>query len=115
MTQRDALDAVLDGIDAAIDAGLDPVKINVVAMRGVNDDEMVDFATFGRERGVDVRFIEFMPLDAQGDWTQRAGRRPRTRSSAAIDAVYPLEPVAGRGARAGRALRATATAAARSA
>ncbi len=66
ITQRDSLAAVLDGIDAAVDAGLAPVKINVVVMRGVNDDEVVDFATFGRERGVIVRFIEFMPLDAQG-------------------------------------------------
>ena len=64
--------AVLDGIDAAIEAGLDPVKVNVVVMRDVNDDEIVDLARFGRERGVEVRFIEFMPLDADRSWSDGA-------------------------------------------
>ncbi len=49
LTKRDRLAEVLDGIDAAVVAGLAPVKINVVVMRGVNDDEIVDFATFGRD------------------------------------------------------------------
>jgi cyclic pyranopterin phosphate synthase len=96
ITQRDALEAVLDGIDAAIEAGLHPVKVNVVAMRGVNDDELVDFATFGRERGVVVRFIEFMPLDAQGRWT-RDQVLTQDEIVETIDRVYPLEPVAARG------------------
>jgi cyclic pyranopterin phosphate synthase len=92
ITRRDALDKVLDGIDAALDAGLSPVKVNVVVMRGVNDDELVDFALFGRSRGVTVRFIEVMPLDASGAWTsgQVVGR---DEIVAAIDAVLPLEPV----------------------
>ena len=68
ITKRDALDQVLGGIHAAVAAGLAPVKLNVVAMRGVNDDEIVTFARFGREHGVEIRFIEFMPLDAQGEW-----------------------------------------------
>jgi len=68
LTRRDELDRVLDGIDAAIDAGFTPVKINAVLMRGINDDEIVDFARFGREKGVVVRFIEFMPLDADEMW-----------------------------------------------
>ena len=62
-------------------------------LRGVNDDEVVDFATFGRDRGVVVRFIEFMPLDADGSWSVGQGRARRPRSSEAIDAVYPLEAV----------------------
>ena len=53
LTRRDELHQVLDGIAAAKRAGLDPVKVNVVVMRGVNDDEIVDFATFGRQQGVD--------------------------------------------------------------
>src|SRR5215471_6571900 len=57
LTRRDCLDQVLDGIDAALGAGLDPVKVNAVLIRGVNDDEVLDFATFGRDRGVNVRFI----------------------------------------------------------
>jgi cyclic pyranopterin phosphate synthase len=91
LTRRDALVQVLDGIDAALDAGLKPVKVNVVLMRGVNDDEVVDFATFGRERGVTVRFIEFMPLDAQGEWT-RDQVVTRDEIVERIGAVYPIDP-----------------------
>src|SRR5262245_18561123 len=69
MTRRDELHRVLDGIDAAIEAGFDPVKVNTVVQRAINDDQLVALATFGRERGVEVRFIEFMPLDASGGWT----------------------------------------------
>src|SRR6478672_4166263 len=93
LTRRDCLEQVLDGIDAALDAGLTPVKVNVVLMRGVNDDEVVDFATFGRERGVTVRFIEFMPLDADGGWSSHQVV-PAREIVEAIDAVYPLEAVA---------------------
>ncbi|MDQ3353061.1 MAG: GTP 3',8-cyclase MoaA [Actinomycetota bacterium] len=89
LTRRDELDSVLDGIDAALEAGFDPVKLNVVCMEGVNDDEVVDFATFGRERGVEVRFIEFMPLDADHSWS-KVQVVPGERIIAAIDAVYPL-------------------------
>jgi cyclic pyranopterin phosphate synthase len=92
MARRDQLARVLDGIEAAIGAGFAPVKVNVVMMRGVNDDEAVDFATFGRERGVQPRFIEFMPLDADGGWTMDQVV-PADETLAAIDAVYPLEPV----------------------
>ena len=96
ITHRNALHRVLDGIGAAVNAGLAPVKVNCVLMRGVNDDEILDFAAFGRANGVVVRFIEFMPLDAQGAWTPETvvtyDEVVRT-----IDAVYPLEPVAGRG------------------
>ena len=98
ITRRDALDRVLDGVDAAVAAGFDPVKVNVVLMRGVNDDEIVDLATFGRDRGVVVRFIEFMPLDAQGEWS--ADRVvPSDEVVRAVSAAYPLVPVsaAGRG------------------
>ena len=90
LTRRDCLAQVIDGIDAAIDAGLSPVKVNAVLVRGVNDDEVVDFATFGRERGVSVRFIEFMPLDATGEWTSDKVVA-RDEIVATIDAVYPLE------------------------
>src|SRR5262249_8225065 len=69
LTKRDELERVLAGIDAAVHAGLNPVKVNAVVMRDVNDDEVVDLARFGREKGVGVRFIEFMPLDAQGEWS----------------------------------------------
>ena len=72
LTRRDELPEVLSGIRAAVAAGLDPVKVNVVVVRGVNDDEVVDFARFGRDEGVTVRFIEFMPLDADRRWNSDA-------------------------------------------
>lgn len=90
ITRRDSLHRVLEGIDAAVDAGLDPVKVNVVVMRGVNDDELVDFARFGRERGVMVRFIEFMPLDATGEWTD-GQVVTHAEIVGRIDEVFPLE------------------------
>jgi GTP 3',8-cyclase len=90
LTRRDALEKVLAGIDAAVAAGFDPVKVNVVLMRGVNDDEAVDFARFGREKRVQVRFIEFMPLDADGGWS-RDQVVSADETVAAIDAVFPLE------------------------
>ena len=93
ITRRDALPQVLDGISASKAAGFDPVKVNVVVVRDWNDDEIVDFVTFGRERGVQIRFIEFMPLDAEGTWTLEKVVGA-DEIVAAIDAVYPLEPVA---------------------
>jgi cyclic pyranopterin phosphate synthase len=71
MTRRDELDHVLLGIASAKEAGFARVKINAVVERGTNDDEIVDLARFGRDEGVEVRFIEFMPLDASDEW-QRA-------------------------------------------
>ncbi|MFN3218310.1 MAG: GTP 3',8-cyclase MoaA [Acidimicrobiales bacterium] len=69
LTRRDELDKVLDGIDAALEAGFEPVKVNCVVMKGVNDDEVLDFVRWGRDKGVVVRFIEFMPLDADEAWS----------------------------------------------
>ena len=92
LTRRDELDRTLAGIDAALDAGLDPVKVNAVVIRGVNDDEVVDLAAFGRQKGVGIRFIEFMPLDAPGEW-QRDQVVPAMEILERIDAVFPLEQV----------------------
>jgi cyclic pyranopterin phosphate synthase len=91
LTKRDELPRVLAGIDAALHAGLRPVKVNAVVMRGINDDEVVDLARFGREKGVGVRFIEFMPLDAQGEWSNDKVV-PAREIVERIDAVFPLEP-----------------------
>jgi len=92
LTRRDDLDRVLQGIDAAIEAGFDPVKINVVLMNGINDDEIVDFARFGRDKGVVVRFIEFMPLDADEQWGPERVV-PLQRITDEINEVFPIEPV----------------------
>ena len=97
MTRRNELENVLAGIDAAVAAGFSPVKINAVIERGVNDDEIVDLARFGRERGVEVRFIEFMPLDATGHWANDrvVGQDEIVER---IAEVFPLEQMPARGA-----------------
>ena len=92
ITLRDEMEKVIAGIEASIEAGLSPVKINVVVMRGINEDEIIDFAKFGRELGVTVRFIEFMPLDADEKWSTLSVVSLKEIFSK-INAVYPLEPV----------------------
>ena len=92
ITLRDDMKKVITGIEASIEAGLSPVKINVVVMRGINDDEIIEFAKFGRERGVIVRFIEFMPLDADEKWSTLSVVSLEEIFSA-INSVYPLEVV----------------------
>lgn len=64
----DGLQRVVDGIDAVREAGLSPVKINTVAIRGYNDDEIMDIVDFARGRDISLRFIEFMPLDGLNAW-----------------------------------------------
>jgi len=96
ITRRNQLEAVLAGVDAARAAGFDAVKLNCVLVRGVNDDEIVDLARFGRENGVVMRFIEFMPLDADGAWTGQSVVSAEEVVEA-VDAVFPLEPVGERG------------------
>src|SRR5947199_5787286 len=89
MTGVDVLDRVLEGIEAAKHAGLQPIKINAVIVRGHNDDEVADFAAFARERDVKMRFIEFMPLDSGHDWSPEdvvSGREIR----ASISERFPL-------------------------
>ena len=97
MTRRDELNNVLDGICAAQEVGFDPVKINAVIERGINDSELLDLATFGREQNVEVRFIEFMPLDAEGHWMNDkvVGQDEILEK---ISSKYPLEVLPARGA-----------------
>ncbi len=90
MARFDGFDRVIAGIEAAEAAGLSPIKVNCVAIRGFNDDEFVDFARFSRETGHDVRFIEFMPLDAEKAWNSRSVVSA-DEIVAAIDARFPLE------------------------
>ena len=68
ITRRDAFDAVMQGLRVASDLGYGPVKINAVAVKGRSEHDIVALANFGRESGMQVRFIEFMPLDSQGLW-----------------------------------------------
>src|SRR3989440_6878647 len=92
MTGVDVLDRVLAGIEAAKAAGLQPIKINAVIVRGHNEDEVADFAALSREHDVKMRFIEFMPLDSGHEWSRKdvvSGREIR----ASIEERFPLEPL----------------------
>ena len=97
MTRRDELERVLDGIEAAKEVGFNPVKINTVIERGVNDGEIIDLARFGRERQVEIRFIEFMLLDADGGWGQ-SKVVSQDEIVNEINQVFPLEQLSARGA-----------------
>ncbi len=89
LTLRDALAQVRRGIRVAAAAGLTPLKVNVVVMRNRNDDELIEFARLARDTGYDVRFIEYMPLDAQGAWSSDQVV-PGVEIVERIDAVFPL-------------------------
>ncbi len=70
ITRRDELGRVLEGLEAALRMGFSPIKINAVAVKNLVEPDIVPLARFGRERGIEVRYIEFMPLDAQGLWNR---------------------------------------------
>ncbi|MGH3855545.1 MAG: GTP 3',8-cyclase MoaA [Pseudonocardiaceae bacterium] len=87
------LSRVVDGIAAAADAGLTPVKVNTVVKRGVNDGQgILDLAAFGREHGYIVRFIEFMDVGGTNGWRMDEVV-PAAEIVSAIDAAWRLEPV----------------------
>jgi GTP 3',8-cyclase len=93
LTRRDSLAQVLEGLEAAQrHPELRPIKINVVALRDFTEDEVLRFAEFARTNPYEVRFIEFMPLDADHMWT-RDKVLPNAEIRDMIDAVYPLEQV----------------------
>lgn len=96
LTRRDRLADVLEGIAAAADSGLRPLKLNAVAMRGVNDDELVDLVAFAVAHDAQLRFIEQMPLDAGHTW-DRSTMVTREEILAALSARWALTPVPGRG------------------
>jgi GTP 3',8-cyclase len=93
ITRTKTLTSVLAGIDAAQASSLAPAKINAVLVRGINDDEVEAFAGFARERGVIMRFIEFMPLDADRHWTRELVV-PAAEVHQRIHARWPLEQIA---------------------
>lgn len=69
ITRRQGLDRVLAGIAAAQDAGFEEIRLNAVAIRGLTEEEIIPLAEFARDRGLELRFIEFMPLDAEHHWS----------------------------------------------
>lgn len=88
ITRRDGLARVLNGIERARELGFGPIKINAVAVKGLVEPDIVPLARFGRERGIEIRYIEFMPLDAQGLWD-------RSRVLLADDILARLEAAMG--------------------
>ena len=93
LTRRDSLAQVLEGLEAAQrHPELRPIKVNVVALKDFTENEVLRFAEFARQHPYEVRFIEFMPLDADRAWT-RDKVLPNADIVAMIDAVYPLEAV----------------------
>ncbi|WP_309246257.1 GTP 3',8-cyclase MoaA [Verrucosispora sioxanthis] len=91
LTRRDRLADVLAGLAGAATAGLTPVKINAVLMRGVNEDEAPTLLRFALDHGYELRFIEQMPLDAQHGW-DRAAMVTADEILAALRAAYDLSP-----------------------
>jgi len=92
IARSDAFKRVMDGIQASREAGLWPIKLNMVVMKGKNDDEVVDFARLARAEGYEVRFIEFMPLDGDNIWTVDQVV-PSLRIQEQIEDLFPLVPV----------------------
>ncbi|MFD4328118.1 GTP 3',8-cyclase MoaA [Nocardioides sp. NPDC058538] len=91
ITRRDRLADVVAGLEAAADAGLGPIKINAVLLRGVNDDQAAELLGWSVERGYELRFIEQMPLDAQHGWS-RDKMVTADETLAALSAAFELTP-----------------------
>ena len=91
ITGVDGYDQVRAGIVACLDGGM-RVKVNVVALKGINDDELPAFIDFARELGIDVRFIEFMPIGYQSRWS-RDNYWPARDIVTAVEALVPLDEV----------------------
>jgi GTP 3',8-cyclase len=93
LTRRDSLDQVLAGLAAAErHPELRPIKVNVVAIKGFTEDEVLSFAEFARRNPYEVRFIEFMPLDADRSWSPEQVL-PNAEIRAIIESAYELEPI----------------------
>ena len=71
VTRRDSYDKVIEGIAAARAAGFSPIKLNAVSIKGLTEDQIIPFAELARETDTEVRFIEFMPLDADNQWERK--------------------------------------------
>ncbi len=90
--RRGVFEQVMDGLQKAIQVGFQSVKVNVVILRGYNDDEILDFAELARQTGLSVRFVEYMPFDGQHLW-QPERLVPGDEIVRTIERVYPLEPL----------------------
>ncbi len=96
ITRRDELQRVLAGIDESLRLGFDPVKINAVAVKDLTEADIVPLARFGRERGVEIRYIEFMPLDGQSLWGRSRVLTQDAMIAMLTREIGPLEAIPGR-------------------
>ncbi|MGC1273545.1 MAG: GTP 3',8-cyclase MoaA [Planctomycetaceae bacterium] len=97
VTRRDGYEKVLEGIEAAKRVGFESIKINAVAVRGLTEDQLVPFGRFARESGCEVRFIEYMPLDADQAWERGKVLFADEILTALADGIRPLVPIGGDG------------------
>lgn len=93
LTRRDDYDRVVAGIAAARRVGFDPIKINVVSLRGATEDQVVPLGRFSRETGLEVRFIEYMPLDGQREWDRERVLFAADVRATLASAIMPLRPI----------------------
>ena len=100
ITRRDELPRVLEGIAAAKQAGFETIKLNALAIRGLTEDQIVPLTLFAREHGLQVRFIEFMPVDADRQWDKTQVLSADEILKILAEQIGPLEPVQGNGSRA---------------
>lgn len=92
-TRKEGFEQVIQGIQAAQRAGFDPVKVNAVSVRGLTEEEIVPFGHFARETGVEVRFIEYMPLDADNAWERSKVLFAHEIIDALSSSIMPLKPI----------------------
>ena len=92
LTRRDGLEQVIEGIHAAKAAGFDPVKLNAIAIKGVTEPDVVPLGRFAREHGLELRFIEYMPLDAGNLWERGKVLLADEILDRLADGIGPLAP-----------------------
>jgi cyclic pyranopterin phosphate synthase len=93
ISRRSGLDRVLEGIAVAEQLGFQKIRLNAVAIAGITEDEVVPLGQFARDRGLEVRFIEFMPLDAEGNWEHSQVLSGAKIRATLEEAFTTLEPV----------------------
>ena len=100
ITRRDDLDKVLEGIEVCRRLGYGPIKINAVAVKNLVEPDIVPLAQYGRKRGIEIRYIEFMPLDAQGLWEKNRVLLTDDMLAMLTREIGPLEEIPDRDPRA---------------
>ena len=100
ITRRDELHRVLDGIETCLRLGYGPIKINAVAIKNLTEPDVVPLALFGRKHGIEVRYIEFMPLDAQALWQRGRVLLADEIKAMLEEEIGPLEDIPDRDPRA---------------